>query len=175
VEIDNTQPWRKKHLSALRTNYAKAEFFDEVYPLVQDVYGRDHTRLGDIGVDLIEELCRYLGGTVRVVRSSSLDEVTGDNTERLTQLVRLAGGNVHLTSTFGTDRRYVDWERMRAAGVGIRSQVFEHPVYEQLWEGFVPNLATPDMLCNCGRATAKILEANRRLDLVGQPSTQVAS
>lgn len=171
VEIDNKQPWRRKHLSALRTNYAKAEFFDEVCPLVQDVYGRDHTRLADLGVDLIEEFCRYLGSDVRIVRASTLDQA-GDNTDRLTQLVRQVGGNVHLTSTFGSERRYVEWERMQAAGVGIRSQVFEHPVYEQLWEGFVPNLAVLDMLYNCGRTTAKVLEANRRFDEVSSPSLQ---
>lgn len=165
VRIDPKQPFRPRHLKQLRVGYAKAPFFDEVYGLVREVYARDHTRLVDLSVDLIEELCRYLGSPVRVVRASSLPH-DGDNTERLTQLVRAVGGTVHLTSTYGTGRRYIDWPRMQAAGIAIRSQSFVHPEYEQQWPGFVPHLAAVDMLFARGPATAQILAERRRFELV---------
>jgi hypothetical protein len=172
VRIDPKQPFRRRHLKQLRVGYAKAPFFGEVYGLVEEVYARDQARLVDLSVDLVEAFCRYLGSPVRIVRASSVPHA-GDNTERLTQLVRAVGGTVHLTSTYGTGRRYVDWERVQAAGIAIRSQCFRHPEYEQPWPGFVPNLAAVDMLFACGPATAEILAARRRFDLV-DPGTAPA-
>lgn len=173
ARIDNGQPFRHRHLRLLRTCYTKAEFFDEVYPIVEEVYGRGHDVLVDLNLDLIEALCRYLDSPVRIVRASSLPH-DGDNTDRLVQLVRRAGGNVHLTSTYGTERTYIDWDRAREAGVGVRSQVFDHPVYDQLWRGFVPNLAALDMLFTHGRTTGKVLSAGRRFDDVDAAGAAVA-
>jgi hypothetical protein len=73
---------------------------------------------------------------------------------------------VHLTSTYGTGRRYIDWARLQAAGIRVRSQSFEHPEYEQQQPGFVPDLAAVDMLFACGPATAEILADRRRFDPV---------
>jgi hypothetical protein len=161
VRLDPRQPFRRRHLKALHAGYAKAPYFDEVYGLVEEVYGRGQSRLVDLNLELIRAICGYLGSPVRILRASSLPH-EGDNTERLVQLVRQAGGSVHLTSTFGTDRRYIDWPRVHAAGIAVRAQVFEHPKYDQPWPGFVADLAALDMLFCCGPATAEVLAAGRR-------------
>lgn len=161
VRIDDRQPFRQQHLSLLRKAYGRAPHFDEVYPLVRDVYARGHELLADLNVDLIEAFCRYLGSAVRIVRASSLPH-EGDNTARLVQLVRETGGDVHLTSTFDTQRQYIDWSRMQAAGISVHKQVFEHPSYDQLWGDFFSHLSALDMLFCCGRQTGKVLEADRQ-------------
>ena len=163
VRIDTTQPFRARHLELLGFGYAWAKYFDEVYGLVEDVYGRGQERLVDLSLDLIEAFCRYVGSRVQIVRASSLPHA-GDRTERLIQLVRGVGGTVHLTSTFGTGRRFIEWKRMEAAGIRIRSQVFGHPDYEQQRPGFVPGLAAVDMLFACGPETGEILAAGRRFN-----------
>lgn len=170
VRIDGGQRFREKHLRTLSRAYGRAEYFDEIYPLVKEVYRRGHDWLADLNVDLIEAFCRYLGSPVRIVRASSLTH-DGDNTERLVRLVRQAGGDTHLTSTVNTERQYIDWGRMHAAGISVREQSFEHPVYNQLWGDFTPHLAALDMLFCCGRDTAEILEANRRFVDVAPPAT----
>lgn len=168
VLLDPGQPFRPRHLKVLRTGYAKAPFFAEVYALVEDVYARDHRRLVDLNVDLIEAICRYLGSPVRIVRASSLPH-QGDNTDRLLGLVRAVAGTGHLTSTYGTERQYIDWPRVQAAGIAIRAQRFAHPVYPQPWPGFVPDLAALDLLFCRGPATAEILATRRCFAEVGEP------
>ena len=160
VRIDNKQPWRRKHLHLLRVNYAKAPFFEEVYELVRAAYAKEHEELADLGTDLIVSLCGYLGSEVEIVRASALPH-SGDNTQRLVDLVRAVGGDTHLTSTFGTDRRYIDWERLLQVGIGLQVQRVNHPVYPYLHGPFVANLSALDMLFNCGRQTAAILAADR--------------
>lgn len=172
VQIDNKQPFRRQHLHRLRKAYDSTPFFDEVYALVRDVYAGDHERLVDLNMDLIEALCSYLDASVSIVRASTLPH-DGDRSERLVQLVQAAGGSEHLTSTYGGDHQDVDWSPFEDAGIGLRVQQFEHPVYDQIGDDFVPNLAGLDMLFSYGRQTAEILARHRSLVPVG-PALQGA-
>jgi hypothetical protein len=162
VHIDNSQPFRRRHLKQLRFAYGSTPYFDDVFPILEQIYARDHLRLVDLNIDVIESLSSYLGVPVRILRASSLPHA-GDRTERLIQLVKNAGGSVHLTSTFGSDHQHVEWPRFQRAGITIRSQRFVHPVYDQIGGQFVPNLAAIDMLFVCGVQTREILESRRRL------------
>jgi hypothetical protein len=161
VRIDNSQPFRSRHLRGLRTSYEDTPHYDEVFPLIETVYARDQERLVDLNLDLIETLCSYLEAPVRIVRASTLPH-QGDRTDRLVQLVRNAGGSEHLTSTYGADHQVVEWGRFPRAGIAVRSQEFEHPTYDQIGAEFVPNLAAIDMLFACGRDTGEILASRRR-------------
>jgi hypothetical protein len=161
VYLDRRQPFGVRHLKTLHIGYAQTPYFAEVYGLVEEVYGRGQERLVDLSLDLIEAFCRYLGSPVRIVRASSLPHA-GDNTERLVQLVRGVAGTVHLTSTYGTERQYIDWPRLARAAIAVRAQQFDHPTYQQAWPGFVAGLAALDMLFCRGPDTARALAAGRR-------------
>src|SRR5262245_59399550 len=52
VEIDTKQPYGRQHLHRLRTAYGSTPYFDEVYPLMKEVYAGDHERLVDLNLDL---------------------------------------------------------------------------------------------------------------------------
>jgi WbqC-like protein family len=170
VRIDNKQPFRRQHLNKLRKSYGSTPYFDEVYAIVEPIYQGDHERLVDLNLDLIEALCSYLDGSVRIVRASTLPH-EGDRAERLVQLVKAAGGSDHLTSTYGADHQDVDWSPFENEGIGIRVQQFEHPQYDQIGADFVPNLAALDMLFSCGRQTGEIL-ARRRSVVPAGPALQ---
>ncbi|HEY4994351.1 MAG TPA: hypothetical protein VII33_19955 [Nakamurella sp.] len=66
----------------------------------------------------------------------------GDNTDRLIQLTCAVGGDDHLTSTRGTDRKYIDRTRVGAAGIVVRSQEFVRPASRQQFEPFEPTLGS---------------------------------
>jgi hypothetical protein len=161
ILIENRQPFRYRHKKVLRYAYRSAPYFDEVFPIIEKVYERDHERLVDLNLDLIEAFRSYLGSAVRMVRASALPH-EGDKIERLVQLVRNAGGTTHLTSTYGADHQDMDWRPLARAGIAVRSQQFDHPRYDQIGRDFVPNLAALDMLFTCGPATAEILAGRRR-------------
>jgi WbqC-like protein family len=156
VGIETSQPWAYRHLRTLRTGYARTPYFDEVLGLVETVYSRQYELLADLNIALIDAITGYLGSPVRIVRASTVDHA-GDNTERLVDLVRNVGGDAHLTSTYGTERRYIDWDRVAAAGIRVCPQRFEHPRYEQAWPGFTPGLACLDLLFAHGRDAAGLL------------------
>jgi len=169
VRINNQVGFRRKHLKSLQQDYHRAKYFEDVYPIVAEAYGRNQEFLVDLNLDLVQGFCDYLGSATRIVRASALEH-DGDNTERLIQLVRNAGGDAHLTSTYDSDRQYIDWSRVQTAGIPIYSQDFDHPVYEQLWGDFVPHLSALDMLFCCGPETKTILDTGRRIVAVSRGS-----
>lgn len=167
VRIDNSQPFRRKHLKLLHLSYGSTPYFDEVFPILEEIYAREQEQLADLNIDLIEALCGYLDAPVRVRRASYLPH-SGDRTERLVDLVRNVGGDEHLTSTFGADHQDVDWWKFRQAGISVRAQRFDHPGYEQIGDGFVADLAAIDMLFVCGKKTSEILASRRNVRSVDQ-------
>ncbi len=129
------------------------------------VYAGDDRLLVDFNLHMLCALLDYVGGTVRVARATWFGH-SGDNTERLIQLTRAAAGNVHLTSTYGTARQYIDWARVTAAGIDVEAQQFSEPRYRQQFEPFQPNLSVVDLLFAVGPGAGELLSARRRSDLV---------
>jgi WbqC-like protein family len=169
VELVPDRGWRAAHLRLLAEHYRGAPYFREVAALLESVYGGDDDLLVDFNLRLLETLLAYVGATVRVVRATRFDHA-GDNTERIIQLTRAVSGDVHLTSTYGTARQYIDWTRVADAGIAVESQCFTEPRYRQQFEPFRPNVSMIDLLFATGPAAAGLLRAGRRLDRVLPPA-----
>lgn len=97
VRVVPDTSWREEHLDFLSKNYSNALCFDEVFPLIQGVYERRHPLLVDHNLDLLEQLCRYLGSDVQIVRATTLPHA-GTREERLLDLVRGVGGDAQVGS-----------------------------------------------------------------------------
>jgi WbqC-like protein family len=171
VEVAKDRAWRAAHLRLLTEHYRSARYFREVMAVLEGVYDGDDGLLVDFNLHLLRALVDYVGGTVRVVRATSFDH-GGDNTERIIQLTRAVAGDVHLTSTHGTARQYVDWTRVAAAGIDIEAQRFSEPRYRQQFEPFRPDLSVVDLLFAVGPGTGALLSARRRSDLVLAPASE---
>ena len=165
VELVKDRAWRDAHLRLLTEHYRSARYFPEVMAVLGSVYAGDDRLLVDFNLHLLRALLDYVGGTVRVARATWFDH-SGDNTERIIQLTRVVAGDVHLTSTYGTTRRYVDWTRVAAAGIDVESQQFSEPRYRQQFEPFRPDLSVVDLLFAAGPGTGELLSVRRRSDLV---------
>jgi hypothetical protein len=164
MRIATEGPWRAQHLGFLAANYGGAPYFDEVFPLVADVYATGHELLAEHNIGLIEALCGYLGAGVRVVRASTLAH-SGSREQRLLDLVRAVGGDHHLSSTQGT--HHIDWAPFHQVGIPVHLQDFTHPVYPQPYGAFVPNLSALDLLFQQGRSaieTLRVCTVLRQLD-----------
>jgi len=165
AELVKDRAWRAAHLRLLTEHYRSARYFREVMAVLESVYAAADRLLVDFNLHLLRALLDYVGGTVQVARATWFDH-SGDNTERIIQLTRAVAGDVHLTSTYGTTRRYVDWTRVAAAGIDVESQQFSEPRYRQQFEPFRPDLSVVDLLFAAGPGAGELLSARRRPDLV---------
>jgi hypothetical protein len=165
VELVRDRVWRAAHLRLLTEHYRHAPYFREVFALLESVYNGDDHLLADFNLRLLAALLEYVGATVQVIRATSLDH-EGDNTERIIQLTQAVAGDVHLTSTYGTPRQYIDWLRVADAGIAVESQHFSEPCYKQQFEPFRPDVSVVDLLFAVGPAAAGLLSERRRFDRV---------
>jgi WbqC-like protein family len=157
VQLDRTASWRGYHLRIIEQEYRRAPYFADVFALLSEVYQGGQELLVDFNLDLLRALCGYLDYSTTIVKASDLPHA-GDNTERLIQLTDAVGGDEHITSTWGTDRKYIDWDRVSAAGIKIRTQEFRHPRYQQQFDPFEPDLGVLDLLFAQGRAAARTVQ-----------------
>lgn len=160
VEIDRRQPWARKHLEALRVNYAAAAHFERYFGELERLLGRPWRLLADLNVELTGHLAAALGLSRRMVRASALGVARTEPTERLLDLCRAVGGDIYLAGRDGA--RYMSLAEFQAAGVAVWAQEYAHPAYPQLGGDFLPFLSVVDLLLNHGESALEILRRGDR-------------
>jgi hypothetical protein len=155
VEINNTMDWRKKHLRTLEMNYKRAKYFEPVFRGVEAIYfARDWQNLCELNIEILKWVVSLLGIEKRLMRASELN-VKGEGTQLLINIVKEVGGNTYLSGFGGA--KYQEEELFKEVGIKLQYYDFTHPVYPQLWSGFVPNLSIIDLLFNCGPESLSII------------------
>jgi hypothetical protein len=149
VALDPSTRWRDRLLKTIRTNYARAPRFADVFPLVETLVAHETPWLAELNIAAIAALSERLGlDRSKLVRASTL-AADGHATDLLIALTRAAGGTAYLCG--GGAGGYQQDELFEAAGLELVYQQFVHPSYPQIGaDGFVSGLSILDALMNCG-------------------------
>jgi hypothetical protein len=160
VRIPPGDPWRRKHLQALRTHYAKAPCFGAIFPRIEGLLARDWEYLWELDVAALEAVADLLGLRRAIHLSSSLG-IDGEPTERLVGICRALGADAYLTGDAARD--YLDEAAFASAGIRLEYHNYTHPTYAQLHGDFCSHLSIVDLLMNHGPRSLEILvDAGRR-------------
>lgn len=154
VRIKGQDPWARKHLQALRTNYARAAAFDWVYPRLEALLAAEWELLWELDLAGLRLACELLG-LKREIRLSSALGIGGGQTERLVAICRAVGADRYLTGNAAAD--YLEEEAFRRAGIALEYHDYRHPRYPQLHGEFVSHLSILDLLMNHGPRSLEIL------------------
>ena len=147
IELSDTVDWASENLDLLHQNYRKAPFYDKIMPLVRELY-RDPPRLmAEFNLRSIEMLMELLRVRLPCTLSSTLDP-QGSKNELLVDVLRKVGATRYISGTGA--RAYLEEAVFAAAGIEVVWQEFQHPVYPQQFDGFIPYLSALDALFNCG-------------------------
>jgi len=160
VRINRTDPWSRKHLQALTSNYSSAPFFDLHRPFFEEIYGREWTLLVDLNVAAITYLAEALGMRTKLVMASSLPVPAElEATDRLIAICQAVGANTYLSGVGG--REYLDLAPFEEAGIGVLFQAFQTRPYPQRFGVFVADLSIVDLLFNCNDQSLQIIRQGR--------------
>jgi hypothetical protein len=154
IAVDNKQAWGKKHLAALRQNYARAPYFAQTIATFEILYGQAWHRLLDLNVACFDAVNQLLG-LRREIRFASELGVEGQGAERLIGICHKLEADRFYEGAAGRD--YIDDTLFKDAGIAIEYQDYQHPVYPQLHGDFIPFLSVVDLLFNCGPKSLEIL------------------
>ena len=156
VMLQDDPQWIEDNLNLLRECYARAPYFDEVFPHIEAVYRGGHRRMIDLNIAMLQLAFDYFEIDIPMSFASQ-HALQSKSTQRLVDLVQLQGGTTYLTGTGSRD--YLDEALFTQAGIEVEWQRFKHPVYPQQYGDFVPMLSCLDVLFNCGRESAALLRS----------------
>jgi hypothetical protein len=164
VEVNEEDPWRRKHVNALKQWYGKAPYFDRVYAWFSKVLERPWEKLIDLNLEVVRGMCQLLGMKAQFIRSSELG-IAGERSERLLRICQHFQADHYLSGNAAKD--YLDVASFEKQGIRVSFQEYSHPVYPQLHGEFVSHLSAIDVLCNCGEKSLEVLLSEKdRLSLV---------
>lgn len=158
VEIARSNGWPDKQLKTIAQEYSKAPFFSPLYPAIAGII-RGHTKLAA----MTEELFRFMLDTIGL-KSLKL-RPTIESESRIGRLVSMCAryrADTYLSTPGSEGYMASDLDQFVAAGVHVDIHVYEHPVYRQLHEPFIPYACGLDALFNLGPGMLDVIRSGRR-------------
>jgi len=147
IALSKSENWQHEHLKMLKMSYQKAPFFNQIFPLVSDLYSQTPILMAEFNIRTIELLMELFDVRLPYIRASELKASGRSNELLISQLHEV--GATHYLSGIGA-RHYMQPEKFGKAGIEVIWQEFTHPVYPQQFGSFVPYLSALDVLFNCG-------------------------
>ena len=155
TRIDNKLPWARKHWRTIEGNYRKAPHFARYAGELEAIYSRAWDLVWELNTEIIRTILRWLEIPTPVKIATDLG-VEGKATDLVLDLCRKTGGDTYLSGVHGKD--YLKPDAFQEAGVRLEFQEYEPSSYPQFHGGeFVPNLATLDLLFNCGPESRRLI------------------
>ena len=121
--------WRKRHLKALQYNYSTSPFYQHYAGDISDILGERHA-------------------TLHALNKAVMDMILGWLKHEITWEVR-TDSTVALISGAASDR-IQPHPAGPADSDADPASVFEHPVYRQNYDGFIPDMSCLDILFTNG-------------------------
>ena len=101
-------------------------------------------------------------GITTPVHSATECAARDEPTDRLIDLCRAVGASQYLAGP-GAEH-YMDKPRFESSGVRLEIQVFQHPIYRQVYEPFESNLSAIDLLLMQGPNAITTLRQSRQME-----------
>lgn len=146
IEVNRSHPQYNKLLKTIELAYKKAPYFDQVYPIIKEIFLADHKYIHLFAQHSIFRIAKYLGLETEFKASSQVFfETKGmDRADRLIAICHSEGADQYINAAGGTklyDKR--DFAKKNIDLSFIKSFPLE---YKQFSNDFVPALSIIDVL-----------------------------
>ena len=158
VMIDNSQPWKRKHLNSIKMSYSRAPYFKQIYNEIESIYNNFS---GEKLIDFLMEIIKYAHKKFRidvpVYRTSDLVklgyDISGNKSDLILNMCKAVNAKTFIFGVLGRD--YMEKDKFNE--IEYRFQNFEHPTYNQIHNEFVSHMSFIDLLFNYGDDAINIL------------------
>lgn len=157
TSISYEHDWCARHLALIKQAYLRAPFFDEYYEQFKKVILTERwTTISSLNNVLIKWLCGCLD--IRTpIRFSHEYASSGSKTERLVGILKAVGASQYLSGKSAS--AYLDLDRFRQLGIGLRYKTYNYDPYPQLHGQFQGGVTVLDLLFNCGTGARRFLKS----------------
>jgi hypothetical protein len=104
VEVATEHPDYLKIQKTISQSYAKAEHFNSIDPLLEQIFSLNHCSVADFNVHSLKIILNYLGIDRKILKSSEVSPETKgmQRAQRLIAITKLLGGATYINSPGGT-------------------------------------------------------------------------
>lgn len=148
VHVDDAQPWRDKLLAQIVPYKRAAPFYWPVRKLVADAIAGEHATIAALNKAILEAVCAHLGFTRNLEVFSEMNlpiDPPAAPDEWALNICR-ALGDVGAYWNPPGGHGFFDRSKYETAGIDLRFQTLETPVYDQRRAEFTPHLSIIDTL-----------------------------
>lgn len=154
-----------KHLRGIELNYRRAPYFENYFPSLKSILERCQGTLCDLNIQLIRWICRELGISTPIMRSSSMN-LDGTRSRLLVNICNGLGAKSFF-SAFGSSVYLLDdLSIFKDEEISVTFHNYIHPEYRQLFPPFIPYASVLDLLFNEGLKSMEIIRSGRRAALL---------
>lgn len=151
MEISNKFNWAEKHWKSIYLNYKKAPYFNLYCDFLEDTYKKEWSSLTNLTENMTEYFLEQLGIETKIYRQSEI-KTQHKKQELIVELCRELNADTFVFGKLGAN--YADRDYFEDNNINIYFQEYNHPIYEQIWGKFIPNLAVIDLLFNVSKDEA---------------------
>lgn len=157
IKISYDFDWQSDYLKALEFNYRKAKYFANYYPEIKEIILRNYELLADLNYELIKSILKSFHINIKIVISSELNFLSKPKggSERCLEICKVLNTDIYLSGSFGKD--YLDVSMFKKENIKVEYHKFNHPVYRQVYDSFIPNMSSIDLLFNYGPDSLSII------------------
>tara|TARA_R110002020_G_scaffold51776_2_gene146271 strand:- start:1937 stop:2665 length:729 start_codon:yes stop_codon:yes gene_type:complete len=156
AEISYDTNWIKKHLDSIKYSYIKTNYFNDVYPIIQNRLESKPKYLSNLHCDLICDFLKILDINTQIINSQDV-KYTGKKDEALISICKSLNVSNYL-SVKGSKDYILQGDNLFAKNnINLEWHEYVHPNYKQINGDFISHLGIIDALFNIGPKETKKL------------------
>jgi WbqC-like protein family len=157
VKIDwRDREWPHRIWGAIEHNYSRAPFYLSYKEIIKEIYiDYQWENLVDLNITLIKHLKHLLGIKAKLLIASNLG-VSGKSTNLIIDICKKIKADVYLSGRYGID--YLEEHKFMEENIELKYHKFEHPIYQQVYDGFIPEMSVIDLLFCHGEKSLQIIK-----------------
>lgn len=163
--INYKQPWIKKHLKSVEQAYKKTAYINEVYPVLEEIIRKEEQVLSELNINLIKKISSLLGINKEFIKASELKNISGHKDALVVSICKQLSCDCYISpaGAYVYIEKYAPGGEFPKNGISLYYQNYDHPVYNQLYGDFLPNMSIVDLLFNHGfDESLQIIRTGRR-------------
>lgn len=159
IQIANELNWQQRHWNSIENYYKKSPYWTIYCVGLEQIYKSKWENISNLNISLINYIIKLLNIKTEIILGSDYDWKFGSGNMRNMKIVDYFGGDIYVSGigakAYNVESVFTD------NNINLVYQDFKHPIYEQKWGEFIPNLSILDMLFNCGPETIDIIRKKR--------------
>jgi len=158
VEVAGDKIYNKKLLKTIESSYRKAAYFQNAFPVIEDIIAYDEKNLAGYLEYSIRRVCDYLSIDTELIVSSQINKNNDlKGQEKVIEICKAIGASEYYNAIGGQELySYEDFARKE---IKLRFLKTEKVEYKQFDDKFEPNLSIIDvMMFNSVEEIKRILE-----------------